>query len=118
MPVPQLTELLILSKAQYYPFFLRRNLNISTDYKQNSNIEWTLRTKNGTQKNRTEPQEHARTRTPKNPYQKLPNGTTMLRNAVASKAAAGLVNTSNGETIAVLTPQEEFTAANAEIERR
>jgi len=28
----------------------------------------------------------------------------MLRNIAAGKAAAGLVNTSNGETVAVLTP--------------
>ncbi len=39
----------------------------------------------------------------------------MLRNTVAGKAAVGLLNTSNGETIAVLTPQEELIAANAEI---
>ena len=39
----------------------------------------------------------------------------MLRNTVAGKAAVGLLNTSNGETIAVLTPQEELMAANAEI---
>ena len=40
----------------------------------------------------------------------------MLRNIVAGKAAAGPVNISNGETVAVLTPQEELIAANAEIE--
>jgi len=28
----------------------------------------------------------------------------MLRNAVAGKAAAGLVNTSNSKTVAILTP--------------
>ena len=39
----------------------------------------------------------------------------MLRNTAASKAAVGLLNTSNGEIIAVLTPQEELMAANAEI---
>ena len=41
----------------------------------------------------------------------------MPRNTAAGKAAAGPLNTSNGKTIAVLTPQEELTAANAEIER-
>ena len=41
----------------------------------------------------------------------------MLRNIAAGKAAAGLVNTSNGETVAVLTPQEELTAANTKIKR-
>ena len=39
----------------------------------------------------------------------------MLRNIVAGKAAVGPLNTSNGEIIAVLTPQEELMAANAEI---
>ena len=41
----------------------------------------------------------------------------MPRNTAAGKAAAGPSNTSDGETIAVLTPQEELAAANAEIER-
>ena len=41
----------------------------------------------------------------------------MPRNTAASKAATGPLNTSNGEIIAVLTPQEELTAANAEIKR-
>ena len=39
----------------------------------------------------------------------------MLRNIVTGKAAAGPLNTSNGEIITVLTPQEELMAANAEI---
>ena len=39
----------------------------------------------------------------------------MPRNTTAGKAAAGPLNTSDGETIAVLTPREELTAANAEI---
>ena len=41
----------------------------------------------------------------------------MPRNIVAGKAAAGPLNTSDGEIIAVLTPQEELAVANAEIER-
>ncbi len=41
----------------------------------------------------------------------------MPRNTAAGKAAAGPSNTSDGETIAVSTPQEELAAANAEIER-
>ena len=41
----------------------------------------------------------------------------MPRNTVAGKAAVGPVNTSNSKTVAVLTPQEELTAANAEIKR-
>ena len=41
----------------------------------------------------------------------------MPRNTAAGKAAAGPVNTSNGETVTVLTPQEELVVANAEIER-
>ena len=41
----------------------------------------------------------------------------MLRNTAASKAAVGPLNTSNSKIIAVLTPQEELAAANAEIER-
>ena len=39
----------------------------------------------------------------------------MLKNTVAGKATVGPLNTSNGETIAVLTPQEELIAANAKI---
>ena len=39
----------------------------------------------------------------------------MLRNTVAGKAAVGPLNTSNSKIIAVLTPQEELMAANAEI---
>ena len=39
----------------------------------------------------------------------------MLRNIAAGKAAIGPLNTSNSEIIVVLTPQEELTAANAEI---
>ena len=39
----------------------------------------------------------------------------MPRNTAAGKAAIGPLNTSNGETITILTPQEELTAANAEI---
>ena len=41
----------------------------------------------------------------------------MLRNTTAGKATVGPLNTSDSETITVLTPQEELTAANAEIER-
>ena len=41
----------------------------------------------------------------------------MLRNTAASKAAVGPVNTSNSKIVAVLTPQEELTAANAKIKR-
>ena len=41
----------------------------------------------------------------------------MLRNIVAGKAAVGPLNTSNSKTIAILIPQEELIAANAEIER-
>ena len=41
----------------------------------------------------------------------------MLRNTTAGKAAAGPLNTLDGETIAVLTPREELVAANAEIKR-
>ena len=39
----------------------------------------------------------------------------MLKNTAASKAAVEPLNTSNSEIIAVLTPQEELMAANAEI---
>ena len=39
----------------------------------------------------------------------------MLRNTAAGKAAIGSTNTSNGKTVAVLTPQEELAAANTEI---
>ena len=41
----------------------------------------------------------------------------MPRNIIASKATAGPLNTLDSETIAVLTPREEFTAANAEIKQ-
>jgi len=41
----------------------------------------------------------------------------MPRNTVAGKAAIGPANTSDGETVAVSTPQEELAAANTEIER-
>ena len=41
----------------------------------------------------------------------------MLRNTTAGKAAIGPLNTSDGETIAVLTPREELMAANAEIKQ-
>ena len=41
----------------------------------------------------------------------------MPRNIIASKAAIGSLNTSNSKIIAVLTPQEELTAANTEIKR-
>ena len=40
----------------------------------------------------------------------------MPRNTAAGKATAGPLNISDGETIAILTPQEELTVANAEIE--
>ena len=39
----------------------------------------------------------------------------MPRNTAASKATTGPLNTLDGEIITVLTPREEFTAANAEI---
>ena len=39
----------------------------------------------------------------------------MPRNTAAGKAAVGPLNTSDNEIIAVLTPQEELTVANAEI---
>ena len=39
----------------------------------------------------------------------------MPRNIAAGKAAVGPLNTLDSETIAVLTPREELTAANAEI---
>jgi len=39
----------------------------------------------------------------------------MPRNTAAGRAAAGPANTSNGETVIVLNPQEELAAANAEI---
>jgi len=41
----------------------------------------------------------------------------MPRNTVAGKAAIGPVNTSNSETVAVLTPQEELVAANTKIKQ-
>ena len=40
----------------------------------------------------------------------------MPQNTAAGKAAAGPTNTSDKETINVLTPQAELTAVNAEIE--
>ena len=39
----------------------------------------------------------------------------MPKNTVAGKAATGPLNTLNSKTIAVSTPREELTAANAEI---
>jgi len=42
---------------------------------------------------------------------------TMLRNTIAGRAAAGPVNTFNGETVTILNPQEELAAANTEIKR-
>jgi len=41
----------------------------------------------------------------------------MPRNTAAGKAAIGPINTSNSKTVAVLTPQEELTAANAKIKQ-
>ena len=41
----------------------------------------------------------------------------MPRNTAAGKAAAGPANTSNSKTVAILTPQEELTAANTKIKR-
>ena len=41
----------------------------------------------------------------------------MPRNTAAGKAAVGPANTSNGGTVAVLTPQEELVAANTKIKR-
>jgi hypothetical protein len=41
----------------------------------------------------------------------------MPRNTAAGKAAAGPLNTSDGETVTVSTPEAELAAANAEIER-
>ena len=41
----------------------------------------------------------------------------MPRNTIAGKAAAGPLNTSDSKIITVLTPGEELTAANTEIER-
>ena len=41
----------------------------------------------------------------------------MSRNTAVGKATAGPLNTSNGKTITVLTPQEELTAANAKIKQ-
>ena len=53
-----------------------------------------------------------------NKYQKLSSTpTTMPRNTVAGKAAIGPVNTSNSKTVAILTPQEELTAANTKIKQ-
>ena len=39
----------------------------------------------------------------------------MPRNIAAGKATVGPINTSNRKTVAVLTPQEELTVANAKI---
>jgi len=39
----------------------------------------------------------------------------MPKNTAAGKATIGPLNTSNSEIITILTPQEELTAANAEI---
>jgi len=41
----------------------------------------------------------------------------MPRNTAAGKAAIGPINTSNGKTVAVLTPQKELIAANAKIKQ-
>jgi hypothetical protein len=41
----------------------------------------------------------------------------MPRNTVASKTAAGPLNTSEDEIITVLTPQVELAAANAKIKQ-
>ena len=41
----------------------------------------------------------------------------MPRNTVASKSAAGPSNTSDSETVTVLNPQAELTAANAKIKQ-
>ena len=41
----------------------------------------------------------------------------MPRNIVAGKATVGPLNTSDGEIIVVLTPQEELMAANAKIKQ-
>jgi hypothetical protein len=41
----------------------------------------------------------------------------MPRNIAASKTAAGPLNTSEDETITVLTPQAELAAANAKIKQ-
>src|ERR1700733_3902994 len=41
----------------------------------------------------------------------------MPRNTVAGKAAIGPANASDKETINILTPQAELTAANAKIKR-
>jgi len=41
----------------------------------------------------------------------------MPRNTAAGKAAAGPINTFNGKTVAVLTPQEELAAANTKIKQ-
>ena len=133
MLVPRLTKLLILFKAHHYSSFLRRNSKIFTNYEQDKDIEKDPKDTNRTEqdpKDRIEPKEYKqnakpknRTRTDQNPQKinkhwKLPNTpTTMPRNTAAGKAAAGPANTSNGETVAVSTPQEELAAANAEIER-
>ena len=41
----------------------------------------------------------------------------MLRNTVASKAAAGPLNTLDDKTVNVLNPQAELVAANAKIKQ-
>ena len=49
-------------------------------------------------------------------YMKLPNTyTTILKNIVASKVAAGPLNTFKNKIINILTPQAEFVAANTKI---
>jgi len=112
--------LLTLSKARHYSSFLRRNLKISTNYEQDKDIEKDLKDTNRTEqdpKDRIEPKEYKqnakpknRIRTDQNPqkinkHRKLPNTpTAMPRNTAAGKAAVGPANTSNGETVAVLTP--------------
>ena len=49
-------------------------------------------------------------------YLKLLNTcTTILRNTVASKIAAGPLNSSKDKTIIVLSPEAELVAANTEI---
>jgi len=79
MLVPQLTKLLTLSKARHYSSFLRRNLKISTNYKQDKDTEKDLKDTNRTEqdpkdtnrteqdpKDRTEPKEHKQNTKPKN----------------------------------------------------
>jgi len=67
--VPRLTELLTLSKARYYSSFLRRNLKISINYKQDKDIEKDPKDTNRIEqdpKDRTEPKEHKQNAKPKN----------------------------------------------------